>query len=94
MMTTLRHWCVLLGLWLARWGGWQPWPPTVTVACAHVVPDDVLAHAWIVVREVARQGFQHGEQKRHHALRAMLNRFPDQHRACALAIELASADLG
>ena len=54
-----------------------------------LVPSDVLTLARHVVKEIERQNFHTGEQKRHNALTAMLNHFPRQERDAGLAIELA-----
>ena len=83
-MITLRRWAVVLGLWLARWGG----------ATFLALDADLMPLARLVVAESARQPYlRHGDQRHHAALRAMLNHHPTRERACRLAIEAAVQEL-
>ena len=84
----IRRWLVTLGLWLAHLGGWTlPFPEP----CRRLhATSPYLDTARLIHAEVERQQMHNGEQKRHAALRAMLNRHPEaRERDLALAIELA-----
>ena len=84
-MSTLRAWLVIVGLWLARLGGWAP--PTFT----EMVSSELLASARMFIPHVrARFRGESGEFKRAQVLRGLLNRHPGAlERDCALAIEIA-----
>jgi len=82
-----RRWLIALGLWIARCAGWEDY---TDVLVRHLPPADLLEAAIRITAQLARRPGASGEFKRHEALRALLNMFPDaRERDCALAIELA-----
>lgn len=85
----IHRWLVVLGLWLARRGGWVA-PFSVVLPAPPLVAEALLVSARRLYSEIERQAFHNGEQKRHAALRAMLNLHPEaKERDLGLAIELA-----
>ena len=86
-MTTLRAWLVILGLWLARLGGWEPPRPAPVT---DLVAPELVASARMFVAHVEEHfRGQSGEFKRAQVLRGLLNRHPGaKERDCALAIEV------
>lgn len=78
----IRHWLIIFGFWCIRLGG----------GICLVLPVDLMPLARLVVKEVERQAFRNGEQKRHAALIAMLNHHPNREHECAIAIEAAVSE--
>lgn len=84
-MNNIRYALVVVGLWLARLGGWTPDPPC---ALPHLT-SDYADTARLAVREAEKLGGS-GEYRRREALRVMLNLNPGaRERDLAMAIELA-----
>lgn len=80
MTVTLKRWCVVVGLWLCRLGGFVPYEAPAL---------DVLESARIFVAQANPLGGS-GEYRRNQALRALMNRHPEaRERDLCLAIELA-----
>jgi hypothetical protein len=76
-----KRWLVIVGLWLARHGGWTPSIP--------ILPDEVLASAKLITTQTEALPAG-GEFKRREALRALMNRHPlTAIKDLALSIELA-----
>lgn len=87
MMTTVKRWAVLVGVWLATWGGWTPAP----CSRAHLPADEALELVCAVVRDIAaRFPEAPGPVKAREALRVLLNVLPAMRtRDLNLLIELA-----
>ena len=84
-MKIIRKAIVVLGLGIARLGGWVP------LRLEDLASAELAASARMFVEHVQR-GFagQSGEFRRSQALRALMNRHPEAtERDCALVIELA-----
>jgi hypothetical protein len=85
MMDTLKRWCVVVGLWLARLGGVE----SITVPRT-MLPLIPAARLMCAAVEAAVDPSTGGEYKRHQVYALMLKRYPEARKGhIALAIELA-----
>jgi hypothetical protein len=84
-----KRWLVVVGLWLARQGGWVEAQHVVYIPATIPVSDALIASAKEMVVQTEKMPGG-GEFKRREALRAMMNRHPDLPvKDLALAIEYA-----
>lgn len=88
MKTWIKARCLVVGLWLARIGGWTPAPPC---ALPHLPPDSQVDLAKQIVADIdARFPEWPGPLKAREALRVLWNLRPQAHtRDLNLLIELA-----
>ena len=89
-MTTLKAWCVVVGLWLARLGGWTP--PTLLAAEVLPIPPAVLRQLARTRALMAHENEEPNaapEAKRHRVL-ARLIKDGMTHGDAALAIEVVA----
>lgn len=83
----IKRWMVVIGLWLARKGGWEEVQPLPLLP----VPLDqaIFASAQLLVAQAEGMKVS-GEYRRREVLRGLMNRHPDATvKDLALAIELA-----
>lgn len=75
----MRQWRQRLGLWLARWAGWQP-PAPILVHDWPPMNPEVASGARRLVQEADALAAD-GEYKRHQVYAKLIKRFPDQAKA-------------
>lgn len=91
-MTRLRGYLVVVGLWLARLGGWQETERLIEkLVDRFPINDEILVSARMLVAHVEKNFAGHsGEFKRSQVLRALMNRHPGvAERDLSLHIEAA-----
>jgi hypothetical protein len=91
MKTWLKAQCVLVGLWLARLGGWRPAEPPAPCALPHLPADTQVDLVRQIVQDIEqRYPSTPGPVKAREALRVLLNLRPQaREKDLNLLIELA-----